>query len=415
MNTRTSDTRHWFIVIAVLSLFIQGCAGQKPLSPAIAQYNDAHFHIANYAMQGVPLKTLIDDYMGDRVSRSTAMPIPLQQKWDPYEHYADDEMPPNYYLVPKAALYYYSFIDAQLALDYLKLSDEDKTRIDPMITGFDPMDNYAVDHIKRVLLNFPSVFSGIGEFTVHKEVVSNKIAGDTIQAISRDPLPPDATYGGKLSLYSPALAKVLDFAGEAGLVVILHSDLYPTKIDYDGKPIGIHPTGSYLEGMKHLCTASPEAKLVWAHTGLGRLVTPPAGHLDSVAQILDTCPNWSVDISWDLVQAYIVSPQPGMPSIEQWLSFVRRYPDRVLWGSDTVIHTKNKLDNNGQPVIGDNMSVKEYVAVLDITSPLWQGLGPEISYKVKIGNHIRLFNAARARVRNWEKTHANEDIWNLKD
>ena len=34
-----------------------------------------------------------------------------------------------------------------------------------MITGFNPADMYAADHISRVLQTFPGVFSGIGEFT----------------------------------------------------------------------------------------------------------------------------------------------------------------------------------------------------------------------------------------------------------
>ena len=46
-----------------------------------------------------------------------------------------------------------------------------------MITGFNPADMYAADHIRRVLETFPGVFTGIGEFTIHKEFVSAKIAG----------------------------------------------------------------------------------------------------------------------------------------------------------------------------------------------------------------------------------------------
>ena len=47
-----------------------------------------------------------------------------------------------------------------------------------MITGFNPADMYGADHIRRVLTMYPGVFSGIGEFTIHKEFVSSKIAGD---------------------------------------------------------------------------------------------------------------------------------------------------------------------------------------------------------------------------------------------
>ena len=76
-----------------------------------------------------------------------------------------------------------------------------------MITGFNPADMYGVDHIRRVLQTFPGVFTGIGEFSIHKEFVSSKIAGETA------------------SLTNPALDRILDFAAEAGLVVILHNDI----------------------------------------------------------------------------------------------------------------------------------------------------------------------------------------------
>ena len=76
-----------------------------------------------------------------------------------------------------------------------------------MITGFNPADMYGVDHIRRVLTTFPGVFTGIGEFSIHKEFVSAKIPGETA------------------SLTNPALDRILDFAAEAGLVVILHNDI----------------------------------------------------------------------------------------------------------------------------------------------------------------------------------------------
>ena len=74
-----------------------------------------------------------------------------------------------------------------------------------MITGFNPADMYAADHIRRVLLTFPGVFSGIGEFSIHKEFVSAKVAGNAA------------------SLSNPALDRILSFAAESGLVVELYS------------------------------------------------------------------------------------------------------------------------------------------------------------------------------------------------
>src|SRR5204863_1166923 len=118
-----------------------------------------------------------------------------------------DDRAPTYYLNTDAPLYYYSFTDAWIAMAYKSLSKEEQARFDPMITGFNPTDMYAADHIRRVLKTFPGVFTGIGEFTIHKEFVSSKVAGPTA------------------SLTNPALDRILNFAAEAGLVVILHNDI----------------------------------------------------------------------------------------------------------------------------------------------------------------------------------------------
>ena len=382
---------------------------------AAEEIADSHFHNANYAMQGVPLKKIIDTYMGDKITRSAVFPLPLEQKWDRFEHYSADKMPPNYYMGPRAGLYYYSAVDVLTAMDYLKLSDHDKARLDPMIVGFNPMDQYGVSHIKRMLILFPGVFEGIGEFSVHKELVGDKIDDDLIKAnlAEGEKLPPDATDSSRNSLYNPSLKTILDFTAEAGLVVCFHSDIYPAKVSYDGKVVELSPETPYTEGMKRLCRQSPGAKVDWAHTGLGRFVKPSPDHLRIVSEILDACPNWYTDLSWDLVQAYIASPGPGMPTLDQWAEFVTKYQDRVLWGSDTVIYTKNKLDEKGDAKLGRPMSVADYLAVPELLNDLWAKVGPEVAHKVKYANHVRLYDEARVKVRAWEKAHAADNVWDI--
>ena len=175
-------------------------------------------------------------------------------------------------------------------------------------------------------------------------------------------MPPDATDFSKNSLYNPSLKTLFDFAAEAGLIVSLHSDIYPARVTHDGKLISLSPETPYSEGMKHLCRSTPKTTVYWAHTGLGRFVKPAPNHLQLVAELLDSCPNWHVDLSWDLVQNYIVAPQPDMPSFAEWVSFVAKYQDRVLWGSDTVIYTRNKTDSAGKPFTGSEMPVADYLA-----------------------------------------------------
>ena len=165
--------------------------------------NDSHFHLTNYVQEGTDIRDFVA-IMGEKVGRVALFGIPLQQTWS---HGNTGDYAPTYYLQTDAPLYYYSFTDAFIAMAYRSLPPAQQARFDPMITGFNPADMYAAAHIERVLRTFPGVFSGIGEFTVHKEFVSSKVAGETA------------------SLVNPALDRILDFAGEVGLVVILHNDV----------------------------------------------------------------------------------------------------------------------------------------------------------------------------------------------
>src|SRR5215469_14001559 len=113
--------------------------------------NDEHVHITNYIQQGTDIHEFLR-LLGTKVGRAALFGIPLQQQWS-YGNSGD--YAPTYYLQTDAPLYYYSFTDAYIAMIYKSLSKEDQARFDPMITGFDPTDMYAADHIRRVLHVFP--------------------------------------------------------------------------------------------------------------------------------------------------------------------------------------------------------------------------------------------------------------------
>ncbi len=138
--------------------------GQRQAPAAAAQsdpgylLHDSHLHLTNYIQEGPG----IDDFlkvMGSKVGRVAIFGLPLQQMWDKGN---TGDFAPTYYLQSDAPLYYYSFTDAFIAMQYRSLTPAEQARFDPMITGFNPADMYAADHIRRVLLTFPGVFSGIG-------------------------------------------------------------------------------------------------------------------------------------------------------------------------------------------------------------------------------------------------------------
>jgi predicted TIM-barrel fold metal-dependent hydrolase len=258
---------------------------------------------------------------------------------------------------------------------YKSLTKEQQARFDPMITGFNPADMYAVDHIKRVLKTFPGVFTGIGEFTIHKEFVSSKVAGDTA------------------SLTDPAVDRILKFCGESGLLVLIHNDIDMPFAKTDTEPV-------YLAQMKALLKRHPNASVIWAHTGLGRVVHPvqstasvnaterSPNHLEIVKAILadPALKHVHFDISWDEVAKYVISsPQ----ATQNTARAINQYPDRFLFGTDEVA-PKDQA---------------KYLKVYDMYAPLFAQLTPDASAKLRKGNYERLFNAARSKVRAWEKAN----------
>jgi hypothetical protein len=106
-----------------------------------------------------------------RFNSINAQGTPLQQQWS----YQDSGgFAPSYYLQSDAPLYDHSFTDAHIAMAYKALSEEEQARLNPMITGFNPADMYAADHIRRVLQTFPGLFSGTGEFTSTRSLYPQK-------------------------------------------------------------------------------------------------------------------------------------------------------------------------------------------------------------------------------------------------
>jgi len=346
-----------FARLFLLSLVFAGTAAAWAADAPVI--NDAHFHLTNYVQEGTDIHEFLT-IMGTKVGRVALFGIPLQQTWS-YGNTGD--FAPTYYLQSDSPLYYYSFTDAFIAMAWRSLKPEERERFDPMITGFNPADMYAADHIRRVLTTFPGVFTGIGEFTIHKEFVSSKVAGDTA------------------SLTNPALDRILDFAGEVGLVVLLHTD-----IDTPFPKPGQEPYQAVQ--LRDLLKRHPRTTIIWAHIGMGRVVHPLKDQLSIMERAL-TSPELDhlfLDISWDEVAKYIVA---SPDTIRAAADLINRHPDRFLFGTDEVA-PKNQAG---------------YLRVYDMYAPLFAKLTPEASVKLRMGNYERLFDAARRRVRAWEKEH----------
>jgi predicted TIM-barrel fold metal-dependent hydrolase len=319
-------------------------------------FNDSHFHLTSYVQEGPSARSYLAQ-MGTKVGRSTLFGIPLQQEW---AHENTGDFAPTYYLQSDAPLYYYSFTDAVIATEFLSLTPAEQARFDPMITSFNPADMYAADHIKRVLAHFPGVFSGIGEFTIHKEFVSSKIAG------------------GPPSLVNPALDRIFELAAETGLLVLLHSDADIPFAKPDQEPY-------MLLQLKSLFERHPKTTVIWAHMGVGRVVRPVKDHLALLERALENpqLRHVNFDISWDETAKYVVASKE---TARHTADLINRHPDRFLFGTDVVAPT-------GQ---------EKLLQIYELYAPLWKLLSQEASAKVRKGNYERLFDEAKRKVRAWE-------------
>ena len=165
-----------------------------------------------------------------------------------------------------------------------------------MITGFNPADMYGVDHIRRVLTTFPGVFTGIGEFSIHKEFVSAKIAGETA------------------SLTNPALDRILDFAAEAGLVVILHNDIDMPFAKEDTEPVvpGADE-GACSSGIRRRRSSGRTSASAASCTRCASSAEAAERHPTQVAMVeamrrpIRRSSHVNFDISWDEVAKYAVA------------------------------------------------------------------------------------------------------------
>ena len=180
------------LFVAPLAIFLLVSVAPVRSQTNNHEFNDSHFHLTNNIQKG----PTIHEFLNNKAGRVALFGVPLQQQWS---YQVDGYRAPTYYLHSDAPLYYYSFTDAWIAMEYKSLPKEQQVRFDPMITGLNATDMYAADHIRRVLQTFPSVFNGIGEFTIHKEFVSAKIPGEVA------------------SLQNLALDRILDFTAEVSL------------------------------------------------------------------------------------------------------------------------------------------------------------------------------------------------------
>ena len=215
-------------------------------------------------------------------------------------------------------------------------------------------------------LNIP----GLGETTLAKEGVT-------------------AHLSPKPDLLNPApLDRLASKIGEMGGMIVVHSDSGTTRVIGAPQDHGliVHGPSDYanVEPLLAFYRRHPDVRIVWAHAGgLGRTVQPGPEHIALVDAVLadPSLKHVSIDLSWDVVSKYI-----GDPAMKkQWAALVNKYPDRFIYGSDSVAADTPK-------VYDATINVYRDTGFLD----LLRDRGPLLR-----GNFERLVETTSNNVRQW--------------
>jgi len=165
---------------------------------------------------------------------------------------------------------------------------------------------------------------------------------------------------------------------------LIHND-----VDVPFAKPGVEP--AYATQIRALFKRHPNATIIWAHIGVGRVIRPVKEQAAIVQELIKDADlkNLYFDISWDEVAKYVVATPE---STRNAADIINRYPDRFLFGTDEVAPSNQE----------------KYLTVYRQYEPLWKLLTPEASEKVRKGNYARIFDEARRKVRAWEAANVKE-------
>lgn len=375
-----------------------GLLGLVPKKPY--RFNDSHMHPSDYRQNGreLPDVIVVMDELG--VQFSTLMPLPTslinpgdQAPLEAIKGRCGCE--PRYYL-PKtmrdkttlqkedveivkkmASMYLDTAVDYKTAANYKQLSPEQQYRFDPMITGLHIGNEDCSNRLLETLYHHKGVFTGVGEITVHKEVVEEILA----------------QKWANLTTNVNPLLEVLRTCGKIGMPVVLHCD------------IGHYWQGSndvpaHLADLKKLFSHAyaRDTTIIWAHAGgIGRFVGMADGHVKMLGELLGdekNYPNLHIDLSWDVVAEKLFKIEG---QLEAWAELINQYPTRFIFGSDCVVpETSEKW----------NSTYTKYEQLI-------AKLAEKTVEAVFTDNYKRIFVNARARIRNYENTDLDKDFKKL--
>ena len=269
------------------------------------RYSDAHLHFVDFFQESDGIAKLIEAMDAGHIDHVMISGIPVAKKW-----HENEPKRPRYYAGDDAPVYWYSATDVIVAAAMEELDEQQRKRFHPFLSGFNPNDKNAAAHIRRMFELNPGLWQGIGEvFTRHDDITA-LTEGDTPRANNE------------------ALTKVYHLAAEFDLPVMLHSNITSKR---ERNPL-------YLAELEEPLRNHPHTRFIWAHAGTSMELHRHQEKLDfllpTVTRLLEDYPNLYIDLSWTMLQPYLLDAS-GKPR-KAWLELVEHHPTRFMLGSDVV-------------------------------------------------------------------------------
>ena len=269
------------------------------------RYSDAHLHYVDFFQESAGMTELFEQMAAGNIEHVMLSGIPVAKKW-----HENEPKRPRYYAGDDANAYWYSATDVLVAHAYKQVPAEQRKRLHPFLSGFNPNDKNADAHVRRMLEMDPGLWQGIGEvFTRHDDLTA-LIHGDVPRANNE------------------ALARVFHLAAEYDLPVMLHSNITSKR---ERNPL-------YLQEIEDPLRNHPHVRFIWAHAGTSMEIHRHQEKLDfllpTLERMLKQYPNLYIDLSWTVLQPYLLDAD-GKPDAA-WVKLVSCYPARFMLGSDVV-------------------------------------------------------------------------------
>ncbi|KAA0696919.1 amidohydrolase [Halopseudomonas laoshanensis] len=302
-------------------------------------FSDAHFHYVDFFQESEGIKALLEKMDESNIDHIMFSGIPVAKKW-----HENEPQRPRYYAGDDAAAYWYSATDFIILRALEHLTPDQRKRFHPFLSGFNPNDKNADAHIRRLLEMNPGVWKGLGEvFTRHDDLTA-LISGDVPRANNE------------------AMYRIYALAEEFDLPVMVHSNITSKR---ERMPL-------YLEEIEDPLRYFPNVRFIWAHAGTSMELHRHQEKLeflfDTVKRMLETYPNLYIDLSWTVLDPYLLNKDGEANA--QWVKLVTDYPDRFMLGSD---------------VVGSFKNMDKY---LDAFIPFLDALPEEVAHKVARDNFL---------------------------